>query len=251
MKFSIVADFVNLTAYCIVLSRDYINFPHVEEVAQPFKGLVAIPFAFGVGVYAFEGAGMILSLEGNMKNRSQFGGVLGLAFSLITAFYSLFGIAGYFGFGEQTKDIITLNLPAHWTTDAVKLGICFSLLFTFPVMMTPLHEIYERRMYEWPLFQEYVVPNKNLRHGIQRTIRSLVVLLVVIIAVGVPKFSVFISLVGSSACSLLGFVLPALFHLYVFKEDLTIKEKLADWLLIVFGISFGAWGTIQTIQDMF
>lgn len=53
---------------------------------------------------------------------------------------------GYAAFGEQTKDIITLNLPHDWTTVAVKLALCLGLLFTFPVMMVPVFEILERSL---------------------------------------------------------------------------------------------------------
>ena len=53
---------------------------------------------------------------------------------------------GYAAFGEDTKDIITLNLPHDWTTVAVKLALCLGLLFTFPVMMVPVFEILERSL---------------------------------------------------------------------------------------------------------
>ena len=53
---------------------------------------------------------------------------------------------GYAAFGEETRDIITLNLPQDWTTIAVKLALCLGLLFTFPVMMVPVFEILERSL---------------------------------------------------------------------------------------------------------
>jgi len=53
---------------------------------------------------------------------------------------------GYAAFGENTKDIITLNLPHDWSTVAVKLALCLGLLFTFPVMMVPVFEILERSL---------------------------------------------------------------------------------------------------------
>lgn len=53
---------------------------------------------------------------------------------------------GYAAFGEETRDIITLNLPQDWTTVAVKLALCLGLLFTFPVMMVPVFEILERSL---------------------------------------------------------------------------------------------------------
>lgn len=65
---------------------------------------------------------------------------------------------GYAAFGENTKDIITLNLPHDWSTVAVKLALCLGLLFTFPVMMVPVFEILERSL------QQTVQPCNCLKH---------------------------------------------------------------------------------------
>ncbi|CDP18087.1 unnamed protein product [Coffea canephora] len=50
--------------------------------------------------------------------------------------------------------------------------------------------------------------------------RWVTVLGVTVVALLVPNFADFLSLVGSSVCIVLGFVLPALFHLIVHKEEL-------------------------------
>jgi len=47
----------------------------------------------------------------------------------------------------------------------------------------------------------------------------------------------FISLIGSSVCSLLGFVFPAMFHLKVGSVGMPLWEKVLDYFLIVFGLA--------------
>ena len=47
-------------------------------------------------------------------------------------------------FGENTQDIITLNLPPNWTSTVVKISLCIGLFFTFPIMLIPVYEIIER-----------------------------------------------------------------------------------------------------------
>ncbi|KAK8663184.1 hypothetical protein V6N13_025064 [Hibiscus sabdariffa] len=69
----------------------------------------------GMEVFCFEGFGMTLALEASMKERNTFPKVLGMAFRWITLVYVLFGIFGYMACGDETKDIITLNLPENWT----------------------------------------------------------------------------------------------------------------------------------------
>ena len=68
-----------------------------------------------------------------MKERT-FPKVLAMAFTWITLVYDLFGIFGYLAYGDETKDIITLNLPKNWTAIAVQV-ICTNLLALLIVLL--------------------------------------------------------------------------------------------------------------------
>lgn len=46
------------------------------------------------------------------------------------------------------------------------------------------------------------------------------VLVIALIAAGVPGFGLFISLIGSLACASLSFIVPALCHLLLFRADI-------------------------------
>jgi proton-coupled amino acid transporter len=86
---------------------------------------MAIPFAFGVAVFCFEGFSMTLALESSMAERGKFRWVLSQAVVGIICVYSCFGVCGYLAYGEATKDIITLNLP---NSSAVKVS-AISVIF--------------------------------------------------------------------------------------------------------------------------
>ncbi|KAJ6756200.1 AMINO ACID TRANSPORTER [Salix purpurea] len=105
-----------------------------------------LPFAGGMAVFCFEGFGMTLSLEASMKEKGGFASLLAKTFSGITLLYVLFGFSGYMAYGDETKDIITLNLPHNWSTIAVQVGLCLGLTFTFPIMAHPIHEIVEGKL---------------------------------------------------------------------------------------------------------
>ncbi|CAI5502491.1 unnamed protein product [Closterium sp. Naga37s-1] len=180
---SIFADVVNVSAFALVICygiRSFHGFSHLSA----FTGLSNAPMALGVAVYAFEGVGMTLPLEASMKQPSRFPSVLALGLGIISVTYAVVGLAGYVGYGEETQEIITLNLPPGWPSEAVKLGICAALFFTFPVMMHPVHEIYERRLYLSPWVQRHVLSNNALRRTLFRSLRSLAVLAVALVAVG-------------------------------------------------------------------
>ncbi|PHT54798.1 Amino acid transporter ANTL3 [Capsicum baccatum] len=191
-------------------------------------------YGLGVSVYAFESVGMILPLKVEMKDKDKFGKILGLYMAFISLMYGSFGVLGYFAFGEKTKEIITTNLGRGLLSTLVQIGLCINLFLTFPLMMNHVYEVIERRFCEgrycfW--------------------LRWVVVLAVTLVALVVPNFDDFLSLVGSSVCIVLGFMLPAMFHLIVFKKEL-VWHGLA-FALVLMGAVFAVYGTYSSMLEIF
>lgn len=233
---SIFADVVDLGAMGVVMVEDVLMYLQTRPVLQAFGGFSVFFYGLGVAVYAFEGVGMVLPLESEMRDKAKFGKVLGLSMALISLMYGGFGVLGYFAFGDETKDIITTNLGQGLLSCLVQIGLCINLFFTFPLMMNPVYEVLERRFCEG-------------RYSLW--LRWAGVLSVSLVALLVPNFADFLSLVGSSVCILLGFVLPSLFHLIVFKDELSLLGLASDGALIVMGICFAAYGTFSSIMEIF
>lgn len=63
----------------------------------------ALPFVFGVGVYCFEGMGMVLPIEDAMINRGSFTPILSMVMVIYTALCVLSGVLGYMAFGDDTE----------------------------------------------------------------------------------------------------------------------------------------------------
>ncbi|RWR84576.1 amino acid transporter ANTL1-like protein [Cinnamomum micranthum f. kanehirae] len=207
---SIFADVVDIGAMGVVMVEDVMVFLKDRPVLEAFGGFSVLFYGIGVAVYAFEGIGMVLPLESETADKKNFGKVLGLSMGFISLMYGSFGALGYFAFGQETRDIITINFGKGLISGLVQMGLCINLFFTFPLMMNPVHEVFERRFWggRFCLWLRWVV-----------------VLAVCLVALLVPNFADFLSLVGSSVCIVLGFVLPALFHLIVFKEDMDWKGQ--------------------------
>ena len=142
----------------------------------------------------------------------------------------------YFAFGSETKDIITANLGTGLLSALVQIGLCINLFFTFPLMMNPVYEIVERRFWggRFCLW-----------------LRWLLVLLVTLVALLVPNFADFLSLLGSSVCCGLGFVLPALFHLLVFKEEMGWAGWSVDVTIVTAGVVLAVSGTWYSLMEIF
>ncbi|KAM0975120.1 amino acid transporter AVT3B-like [Malus sylvestris] len=232
---SIFADVVDLGAMGVVMVEDVIIFLQNKPALQAFGGFSVFFYGLGVAVYAFEGIGMILPLESEAKNKENFGKVLALCMAFIALIYGSFGVLGYFAFGEETKDIITTNFGQGLVSTLVQLGLCINLFFTLPLMMNPVFEVVERR---------FCGSTYSL------WVRWLLVFGVSLVALLVPNFADFLSLVGSSVCVALGFVLPALFHLMVFRDELSWFGSGLDGCIVVVGVVIGVSGTWSSVAEI-
>ncbi|XP_039820987.1 amino acid transporter AVT3C-like [Panicum virgatum] len=233
---SIFADAVDLGAMGVVLGQDASIWLANKPPVFAFAGPAEILYGLGVAVYAFEGIGMVLPLEAEAADKRRFGATLALSMAFIAIMYGLFGAMGYLAFGAATRDIITTNLGTGWLSVLVQLGLCINLFFTMPVMMNPVYEVAERllcgKRYAWWL-------------------RWILVVAVGLLAMLVPNFADFLSLVGSSVCVVLGFVLPAVFHLKVFGGEIGWAALVADVVVIVIGVALAVSGTWTSLVQIF
>ncbi|KAF3440254.1 hypothetical protein FNV43_RR18538 [Rhamnella rubrinervis] len=134
------------------------------------------------------------------------------------------------------KDIITTNFGQGLLSTVVQLGLCINLFFTLPLMMNPVYEVVERRFC-------------NSRYCLW--LRWIIMLGVSLVALMVPNFADFLSLVGSSVCVVLGFVLPALFHWLAFKEELSWQAVLLDGIIVVLAVIIAVTGTWTSLVEIF
>lgn len=226
---SIFADVIDIGAMGVVMVEDVMIYMKKMPTLISFGDLNVLFYGLGVAVYAFEGVGMVLPVESEMKERKKFGKVLGFSMASIAIMFGAFGTLGYFAFGEGTRDIMTTNLGWGWLSGVVQICLCVNLFISFPLMMNPVYEVVERRYFEG----RYCL---WVRFGM---------------VLAVPNFADFLSFVGSSVCIVLGFVLPALFHLIVYKEELGWLGLGLDGSIIVFGFTFAITGTWTSLMEFF
>lgn len=237
--FSLFADFANVFAYLVVF---WFDFDHVSSITiQPKEmDLNGLPFFIGVSIYCYEGAGMVLSLEASVAKdyRSRFPTIFALSITAMSALYILFGVCGYLSFGPETHSIITLNLPAGPMPLMVKGCLCFSLFFTYPIMLFPVVEILERRL---------GTVNNPWKGNL---LRASIVICSVIVVLIIPDFSTIMVLIGATCCSLLAFILPALSHLRIFGSRLTKQQLVEDYVILIFGCVGTLIGSIDALKRL-
>ncbi|KAK2589151.1 hypothetical protein KPH14_001969 [Odynerus spinipes] len=252
VPFSMVANvsmMVGFTATLYFIFRDIKPIDTVDLFSRPAQ----LPIFFATVVFAIEGIGVVMPVENSMEKPQHFlgcPGVLNITMSIVVTLYAVIGVFGYLAYGAETEAIVTLNLPADDIVgQAVKLLIGLAVLFTYGLQLfVPLEIMWNSIRTKFSHKYEALA---------ETTLRTLIVLLTVGIAVGVQELEAFISLVGAIFFSILGVSIPAIVetiscwdgHLGTFKWRLIKNSILLIFSMMALG--FGTWISIEQIIEAY
>jgi len=238
--FSLVADVANLLGLSCVILQDFQYNTHSDAIkAVDMTGFI---YVTSVCIYSLEGVGLILPLESSCANREGFPKLLKQVIIGITLLMAFFGACGYIAFGDGTLSPISLNLTGD-SAAFVQFALCLAIYLTYPIMMFPVSDVLENLF-----LNDSMKPPSSYYPS--RTFRVCMVLTTATIAYTIPNFGKFLELVGASICTLLGFILPCMFHIKLFRKEVSQGQMILDIVIIISGIFFGAVGTVEAIAKL-
>lgn len=112
---SLFASVLTVTGLALTFHFLLQDLPRSDTV-NGYATWAQLPLYFGTAIYAFEGIGVVLPLENNMKTPQDFGGttgVLNTGMVIVACLYTAVGFFGYLKYGDSVKGSITLNLPSE------------------------------------------------------------------------------------------------------------------------------------------
>jgi len=158
-----------------------------------------------LAIYGYEGIGLVLPLENAAQDKKNFVRLFILGFALVTLLYMSFGVLCYLCFGNDVDAVVVLNLPEdNPVVIACKVGFISAALMTYPLFMFPVIERLE------PLLIPATASWRETRRNVFRVI---LVGITAGLAIAIPEFDLFTSLIGSVCSTTLAFIIPALLHL--------------------------------------
>ncbi|XP_058462013.1 proton-coupled amino acid transporter-like protein CG1139 [Malaya genurostris] len=208
-----------------------------------------LPSFFGIAVYAIEGIGIVLPVENKMKHPQHFlhpVGVVNAGICFITLLYIVTGFFGYALYGPDTKGSVTLNLPnEEILAKSTQLLAALAILLTTGLYYyVPMEILWLKIGHKIPARKE------NLA---QIIIRLGIVIVMMGLALTVPKLELFIGFVGSIGSATLALLTPiTLDTIFRWPADFGwMKWRLVKNVVLgTFGSFILVVGTYFSVQDI-
>jgi proton-coupled amino acid transporter len=211
--FSLLANTCTAFGISCVLYSDF-EFMALNDEKGDLEWFIfrQIPYMFGVAVYCFEGMALVIPLKMAAAKKSHFLPILSTVVCCYAALCIFFGICGFLAFGHDTADIITLNISEGSLQKMVKVALCIALYFTYPVMILPVSKIFDTSLSAASAKSGGSPTFLKIKQNLHRFV---LVASTGMIAIVIPNFTDFMSLIGSSCCSFLALVFPPVFYIGV------------------------------------
>lgn len=250
---SMAGNFVLFVGLGIIFYNISLNIGALAELPQSdsfSKTLMCICLT----LFALEGIGFVLPLEGQMEHPDDmmgWNGVLVTGSVVITLLYAALGFFGFLAYGMNIKATVTLNLPDEPLYQALKLIIAVMVLLTYTIQFYIAVDI----IYWGWLAQ--MTENREKRRRLEIVFRLLGVLLTACLASVVPHLAEFMSLIGAISGFPLAVIIPCIVDLLVRWPEKSLGSLglccwrvILDFVIIVFGVLAMFAGTVVSVFEI-
>jgi len=242
---SMFANLLQFTGLAITFYYLLMDIPQVSE-RKYVASISQFPLYFGTAIYAFEGIGVVLPLENQMKTPKDmrgWNGVLNTAMTMVACLYIAVGFFGYLKYGENVLGSITLNLPSdEFLATLVQIMMALAIFFSYAIQFYVPVDIINSYI------QDRIAPDKHLK--VEYLIRLCLVLFTFTLAAVIPKLDLFISLVGSVSSSTLALMAPSIIDTVTAGPECSRWRLLKNCLIFLFGFIGFATGTYVSLSNI-
>ena len=234
---------VVLTLYCFTQAGTWQTYDLNEFDLKEFVASV------GVMVASYSSQMYLSIIECDMKKPKDAPLVMNAGYFAMTALKIGVGVIAYMTFGENTHEVVTLNLPTGMILTAVNIVVVILSLSSYTLPMFTVFEILEKDS-PWLVTGDIELSSekelKNLDEetkqsyiAIRRTlVRLALVIVTLIMAVSVPHFGLVLSFIGSFTGAFLEMVFPSLFYVILKHERISTVTIVLNILIVGFSMLF-------------
>ncbi|CAG2114919.1 unnamed protein product [Medioppia subpectinata] len=210
------------------------------------------PLYMGTAIYAFEGIGLVLPLQKEMREPDSFGGsvgVLNTGMTVVACLYTAVGFFGYLKFGDKVLGSITLNLPAEPLYETCRLMFALAIFLSYAIQFyVPFNIIWPSVQYRFKLKAD----TKKTRF-VELLLRAFLVASTFALAAAIPRLDLFISLVGALSSSCLALIFPPIIEMATKWDDRNVNwwllstKNISIFLVGIIGFFTGTYASLEDI----
>uniref|UniRef100_A0A1I8QAY1 Amino acid transporter transmembrane domain-containing protein n=1 Tax=Stomoxys calcitrans TaxID=35570 RepID=A0A1I8QAY1_STOCA len=246
---SLFAAILTVTGLAISFFYMLQDLPSTDTV-KPLASWSTLPLYFGTAIYAFEGIGVVLPLENNMKTPEDFGGLTGVlntGMIIVACLYTSVGFFGYLKYGDGVKGSITLNLPQdEILSQLVRIAMALAIFLSYAL------QFYVPVNFVEPLVQRHFETTRTKELAATAS-RIALVTFTFILAACIPNLGPIISLVGAVSSSTLALIAPPILEIVTFWPVGFERYKWILWkdvVILIFGLCGFVFGTYASIAQI-
>lgn len=191
----------------------------------------------GTAIFTFEGIGLIIPIQGGMKDPGKFPTVLASVMVIVSVCMISIGTLSYAAFGSHTKTVVLSNMGQdNKFVNGVQFIYSVAILLSTPLQIYPAIEITSQQLFSRTgKYNPWIKWKKNV-------FRFFMVMLCAMIAwLGANDLDKFVSIVGSFACIPLVYIYPPLMH---YRAVATRPwQRVTDIILVIVGFIAMAYTT--------
>lgn len=214
---------------------------------------LTLPLSFGLLMSPWGGHSVFPNIYRDMRHPYKFPKAIKVTFTFTYFLDCATAVAGLLMFGDNVRDEITANIfeqkgYPQFLSIALCIFIAIIPLTKLPLNARPIVSTIEHfcglkdtSISDTPSLTGLSSASRGI---LKIVVRLLVIVIIVCVAVVFPAFDSIMAFMGSSLCFSICVILPLLFYLKIFGKEISMRERVLDWFLIVVCSILASVGTV-------
>ncbi|CAK7232111.1 hypothetical protein SBRCBS47491_008155 [Sporothrix bragantina] len=212
---------------------------------------LTLPLSFGLLMSPWGGHSVFPNIYRDMRHPYKYARAVKVTFSFTYLLDAVTAVAGLLMFGDDVKDEITANiLTTSGYPQSLTIFLCIFIaiipLTKIPLNARPIITTVEvlTGMHQPPVSDSMSSQSLFLYNLAKIAIRVVTIAMFLLISILIPAFDSIMAFMGSALCFTICVTLPILFHLKLFSHEISKRDKIFQYSVLVLSIILSVIGTV-------
>lgn len=243
---SAITNSINIVSICVIMYHVLTDMPPLAE-RKPFGHWTSVPLLMGVQLFSINATSLMIPLKSEMKRPKKFNstfGVITASYVPVCLMYSFFGLLCYLKYGENSLEIIILNLPSTPFNKAIIGLYSIGIVCLFPLFSYVSYDII------WNNLLKDSIQKSEYKFFYDYMCRTSIALSSMFCAYTVPNLTLFLSLTGTVGTSIDSLIVPALAEMLIYYKQRTYFLYFKNSVIIVLALMLIVMGSANCITQL-